>query len=141
MDSINDEGRVDDGKMAASKIDEGTDVNFGELTRKMSRHLELDEHVEVKYSHQVLDFERLSNGKWRVKIKDLKTGNVFEKLLTMYSLVQAVLQFHYYKTGIPESKHLGGFPITGQFLTCTNPQVIEAHDAKVYGKEPPGTHQ
>lgn len=62
-------GRVDDGKMAASKIDEGTDVNFGELTRKMSRHLELDEHVEVKYSHQVLDFERLSNGKWRVKIK------------------------------------------------------------------------
>ena len=57
----------------------------------------------------------------------------------MYSLVQAVLQFHYYKTGIPESKHLGGFPITGQFLTCTNPQVIEAHDAKVYGKEPPGT--
>ena len=37
------------------------------------------------------------------------------------------------------SKHLGGFPITGQFLACTNPQVIEAHDAKVYGKEPPGT--
>ena len=26
------QGRVDDGKMAASKIDEGTDVNFGELT-------------------------------------------------------------------------------------------------------------
>ena len=74
------QGRVDDGKMAASKIDEGTDVNFGELTRKMSRHLELDEHVEVKYSHQVLDFERLSNGKWQVKIKDLKTGNVFEEV-------------------------------------------------------------
>ena len=25
------------------------------------------------------------------------------------------------------------------FLACTNPQVIEQHDAKVYGKEPPGT--
>ena len=43
------------------------------------------------------------------------------------------------KTGIPESKHLGGFPITGQFLICTNPDIIAQHDAKVYGKEPPGT--
>ncbi|URY17974.1 malate:quinone oxidoreductase [Staphylococcus pseudintermedius] len=43
------------------------------------------------------------------------------------------------KTGIPESKHLGGFPITGQFLMCTNPDVIEEHGVKVYGKEPPGT--
>jgi malate dehydrogenase (quinone) len=42
-----------------------------QVLRKMARHLELDEHVEVKYSHQVLDFERLSNGKWQVKIKDL----------------------------------------------------------------------
>lgn len=24
-------------------------------------------------------------------------------------------------------------------MACTNPQVIEQHDAKVYGKEPPGT--
>ena len=53
--------------------------------------------------------------------------------------VLVVAQFHYYKTGIPESKHLGGFPISGQFIACTNPQVIEQHDAKVYGKEPPGT--
>ncbi|WP_225367572.1 malate:quinone oxidoreductase, partial [Lentilactobacillus parakefiri] len=36
------------------------------------------------------------------------------------------------KTGIPESKNLGGFPITGQFLICTNPDTIAKHDAKVY---------
>ena len=47
--------------------------------------------------------------------------------------------FHYYKTGIEEGKHIGGFPIIGQFIACTNPEVIEQHDAKVYGKEPPGT--
>ena len=33
---------------------------------------------------------------------------------------------------------MGGFPITGQFLICTN-DIIAQHDAKVYGKEPPGT--
>ena len=38
------EGRVDDGKMAASKIDEGTDVNFGELTRKMTK---ISKHIQM----------------------------------------------------------------------------------------------
>ena len=59
----------------------------------------------------------------------------------MYSLVQVVCNSITTKTGIPESKHLGGFPITGQFLACTNPQVIEAHDAKVYGKNHQVHHQ
>ena len=103
------QGRVDDGKMAASKIDEGTDVNFGELTRKMARHLELDEHVEVKYSHQVLDLNvyQMVNGKLKSKI--LKLVAYLKKLLTMYSLVQVVRNSITTKTGIPESKHLGGF--------------------------------
>ena len=33
--------------MAASKIDEGTDVNYGELTRKMAQHLQETDNVEV----------------------------------------------------------------------------------------------
>ena len=33
---------------------------------------------------------------------------------------------------------MGGFPITGQFLICTNPDIIAKH-GKVYGKEPKGT--
>ena len=40
------------------------------------------------------------------------------------------------KTGIPESKHLAGFPISGQFLVCDNPEVVQQHHSKVYGKEP-----
>ena len=38
------------------------------------------------------------------------------------------------KTGIKESKHIGGFPVSGLFLRCTNPEVIKRHHAKVYGK-------
>ena len=134
-------GRQNDGGyMAASKIDEGTDVNYGELTRKMAQHLQETDNVEVKYNHEVVDFTRLSNGKWSVKIKNRNTGDVFEQE-TDYVFIGAgggaipLLQ----KTGIPESKHLGGFPISGQFIACTNPEVIKQHDAKVYGKEPPGT--
>ena len=126
--------------MAASKINEGTDVNFGELTRKMARNLEKNPKVEVQYHHEVLDFNRRNDGKWEVQIRNVNTGET-QTQLADYVFIGAggaaipLLQ----KTGIPESKHLGGFPITGQFLTCTNPNVIEEHDAKVYGKEPPGT--
>ena len=126
--------------MAASKINEGTDVNFGELTRKMARNLEKSPQVEVQYHHEVLDFNQRNDGKWEVQIRNVNTGET-QTQLADYVFIGAggaaipLLQ----KTGIPESKHLGGFPITGQFLTCTNPNVIEEHGAKVYGKEPPGT--
>jgi malate dehydrogenase (quinone) len=37
------------------------------------------------------------------------------------------------KSGIPEAKGYGGFPVSGQWLRCTNESIIERHDAKVYG--------
>jgi malate dehydrogenase (quinone) len=38
------------------------------------------------------------------------------------------------KSGIPEADGYGGFPVSGQWLRCTNEEVIEQHHAKVYGK-------
>src|SRR5699024_1796829 len=38
------------------------------------------------------------------------------------------------KTRIPESKQVGGFPVSGIFMVCNNPEVIQQHHAKVYGK-------
>ncbi|MCX7407243.1 MAG: malate:quinone oxidoreductase, partial [Planctomycetales bacterium] len=37
-------------------------------------------------------------------------------------------------SGIPEATGLGGFPIVGQWLVCNNPEVVEKHQAKVYGQ-------
>ena len=126
--------------MAASKIDEGTDVNFGELTRKMTSNIEAHDNAEVKYNHEVIDFMQREDKKWEVKIRNRNSGKVFTEIAHHVFIGAGggaipLLQ----KTGIPESKNLGGFPITGQFLTCTNPEVIEEHGVKVYGKEPPGT--
>ncbi|PPJ84422.1 malate:quinone oxidoreductase, partial [Staphylococcus aureus] len=38
------------------------------------------------------------------------------------------------KTKIPEAKGVGGFPVSGLFLVCKEPSVVEQHLAKVYGK-------
>ena len=38
------------------------------------------------------------------------------------------------KSGIPESKGYGGFPIGGQWLVCDDPKIVAQHQAKVYGQ-------
>ncbi|WP_205418839.1 malate:quinone oxidoreductase, partial [Klebsiella aerogenes] len=35
--------------------------------------------------------------------------------------------------GIPEADGYGGFPVGGQFLVTTNPEIANQHLAKVYG--------
>ena len=42
------------------------------------------------------------------------------------------------KSDIPEAKGYGGFPISGQWLKCTNEAVIALHQSKVYGKAAEG---
>ena len=38
------------------------------------------------------------------------------------------------KSGIPEADGYGAFPVSGQWLRCTNRDVIARHHAKVYGQ-------
>src|SRR5690606_40656864 len=38
------------------------------------------------------------------------------------------------KSGIDEIKGFGGFPVSGQFLRCTDETIINQHHAKVYGQ-------
>ncbi|HCN60003.1 MULTISPECIES: malate dehydrogenase (quinone) [Mammaliicoccus] len=134
------QGRNSNEPLAASKINEGTDVNFGELTRKLVKNIEKHDHAQVHFRHEVVDFKQLENSKWEVKVRNLATGET-QTHVADYIFIGAggnaipLLQ----KTKIPESKHLGGFPISGAFLVCNNPKIVNEHDAKVYGKEPPGT--
>src|SRR5699024_7147249 len=133
-------GRSRDEPVAASKINSGTDVNFGELTRRLAKNIESHENAAVFYQHEVLNLRQLDNGKWEAEVRDLNTNKI-EYHIADYIFIGAgghaipLLQ----NTGIPESKHLGGFPISGAFLVCDNPEVVHRHNAKVYGKEPHGT--
>jgi len=128
------QNRVKGEAMAATKIDSGTDVNFGALTRKLLENLE-EQGVQVKYNHTVKDFEQMEDGSWEVKLRNYD-HDTLEYHVADFLFIGAgggalpLLQ----KTRIPESKHIGGFPVSGLFLVCNNPDVIEKHHAKVYGK-------
>ncbi len=128
------EGRTSNEPIAATKIDSGTDVNFGALTRMMFEHLG-SKNVEINYRHSVEDIKRTSDGGWEVKVYNMSTGNIDSHIAKFVFIGSGgaslpLLQ----KTGIPESKHIGGFPVSGLFLVCKNPEVAKQHHAKVYGK-------
>jgi malate dehydrogenase (quinone) len=61
--------------IAATKIDSGTDVNFGALTRMLFNHLE-NKNVELNYNHSVNDVKRTNDGLWEVKVRNLDSGTV-----------------------------------------------------------------
>lgn len=129
------EGRNTNEKVAATKMDIGTDVDFGALTRVMIKHLQEQPNVTVYLSHEIRDIEKENDDSWEIKVKNLLTGNN-EKFTTSFVFIGAgggtlrLLE----KSDIPEAEGYGGFPISGQWLRCNNKEVIERHAAKVYGK-------
>ncbi|WP_282033580.1 malate:quinone oxidoreductase [Metabacillus indicus] len=127
------EGRTSSEPIAATKIDSGTDVNFGALTRMLFDHLER-KNVEVHYKHSVEDLKRTRDGSWELKVKN-GFGQVERHRAKFVFIGGGGGSLHLLqKTGIPESKQIGGFPVSGLFLVCKNPEVIAKHHAKVYGK-------
>ena len=126
--------RVAGSSIAATKIDSGTDVNFGSLTRMLFEHLKT-ENVDINYKHSVNSLKRSDDNSWELKVKNIDNG-IVEKHKAKFVFVGGgggslhLLQ----KSGIPEGKHIGGFPVSGIFMVCNNPDVVAQHHAKVYGK-------
>ena len=81
------------------------------------------------------DIKRTNDGLWELKIRNVGSGEI-ENHSAKFVFIGGgggslpLLQ----KSGIPESKHIGGFPVSGLFLVCNNPEVVAQHHAKVYGK-------
>lgn len=129
------EGRKESEKVAGTNMAIGTDVNFGELTRNMFAYLTKMEGVNMYFHNEVRKLKQREDKSWRIKITDLGTGAT-RKAYTKFVFIGAgggslpLLE----KADIPEGKGFGGFPVSGQWLRCTNPDVIAQHESKVYGK-------
>ena len=121
-------------KVAATRMTMGTDVNFGALTRMMFDTLQKMEGVNMHFSHDVKKLKQ-KDGLWEVKVKDETTGDkrVVKAKFVFIGAGGGSLPL-LEKSAIPEGKGFGGFPVSGQWLKCINPDVIASHDAKVYGK-------
>lgn len=130
------EGRDKNQKVAATKMDIGTDVNFGSLTRNLLDYLDKLDGVTIHLNQEVRSIERVDDSsQWTIELKDLLSGEK-QEITTNFIFIGAGGGSLYLleKSGIPEGNGFGGFPVSGQWLKCTNSKVIERHHAKVYGK-------
>lgn len=129
------EGREQGQKVAATRMEIGTDVNFGALSSQLFGYLNKQAGVTMEMNHEVRDLKQDDQGNWEITVKNLGTKKK-RKLKSKFVFIGAgggsLLLLE--KSGIPEGKGFGGFPVSGQWLKCTNPEVIEQHQAKVYGK-------
>ena len=120
---------------AATRIKHGTDVDFGSLTRNLVSTLEQHPNFSLMVNTEVDDFDRQKDGSWVVTVKDRKSGKS-RKLHAKFVFLGAgggalpLLQ----ESGIDEAEGYGGFPVSGQWLVCKDPEIVKQHHAKVYGK-------
>ncbi|KAA8996945.1 malate dehydrogenase (quinone) [Affinibrenneria salicis] len=135
------EGRDPRQSMAATRILGGTDVNYGEITRQLVSGLQQRENFTLRMNHEVRDIARNADNSWRVTVADMQNGERKSVINARFVFIGAggaalpLLQ----KSGIPEAKGYGGFPVGGGFLVSTNPAIVQQHMAKVYGKAAVGS--
>jgi malate dehydrogenase (quinone) len=126
-------------KVAATRMLLGTDVNFGSLTRMMLNSLQQKPGVSMEFNREVRKLKQ-KDGLWDIKVKNEETGDkrhVKAKFVFIGAGGGSLPLLE--KSDIPEGKGFGGFPVSGQWLKCVNPEVIEKHNAKVYGKAAVGS--
>lgn len=132
-------GRDPQEKIAGTRIRYGTDVDFGSLARYMVSYLEQQDNFELLLSRTVEELKQQSDGCWQVELKNNRTGEE-EVINADFIFLGAgggalpLLQ----EAGIPEGSGYGGFPVSGQWLVCRQPEIVNQHLAKVYGKAPIG---
>lgn len=121
--------------IACTRFEEGTDVDYGTLTKHMIRAFIAKGGVYQSLC-SAQSFQKDTDGKWRVSIQkdDLSAAGMMEVRAPFVFIGAggATIQL-LQKTGIPEIHGFGAFPISGQFLCCQNPAIVAKHPNKIYG--------
>lgn len=128
-------GRDDSQPIAATRMDIGTDVNYGAITTQLINHLGKNSNFNLKVSTEVTGISRNDDGTWTVSVKNLADNSVSHtKTRRVFIGAGGAAIKMLQMTGLPESKYYAGFPVGGLFLMTDNPDVVNAHTAKVYGR-------
>jgi len=128
------EGRDPNQQVAATRMDLGTDVNFGSLTRSMFKSLAVSPNIHLNFNYEVRSLWQDRKGIWHVIVKHRTTEKrtAVKARFVFIGAGGGALPL-LLKSGVKEGRGFGGFPVSGQWLRCINPHIIEQHHAKVYG--------
>ena len=120
-----------EGKVAATYTEQGTDVDYGTMTKQMidwlvANGMRLETGTEVK---SVLQFE---DKKWQLWFGGSPGRFVHADKVFVGAGGYALKLLQ--KSKIPEIDGYGTFPISGHFLRTDDPEIVAIHQAKVYSQ-------
>lgn len=131
--------RVTTTPCATTYVEHGSDVDFGAITRHLVDYLKQQSSFTLLTETKVKQLKKvqkpISDKSWHVQLFNKATKKT-KTLKSKFVFIGAgggtlpILQ----KTNLKESLGYGGFPVSGQWLICNNPEIINQHNAKVYGK-------
>lgn len=128
------EGRDESEPVAATWMEQGTDMNFGSVARQLATWLDGQDDCAVQTGQRVIGLERIRDG-WEVVTRDRATGEEGRCEAGFVFIGAGGGSLHLLQeTGIEEARGFGGFPVGGQWLVCDEPEIVERHQAKVYGQ-------
>ena len=118
--------------LAATFIEQGTDVDYGAITQQMIAWLS-KKSVQVETSVEVTNLYQYQDGSWQLSLG----GESYQRIVRAQRVFVGaggwalkLLQ----KAGIPEIAGYGTFPVSGHFLRTDNPEIVAKHQAKVYSQ-------
>jgi len=117
--------------MAATRIEQGTDVDYGAITRQLFDWL-VQSGVEVLTSHEVSKVKRNGDG-WAIRGKHGNQGFAVQAPKVFVGAGGWALKL-LQNSGIKEISGFGTFPVSGHFLKTENPELVAKHQAKVYSQ-------
>jgi malate dehydrogenase (quinone) len=133
------DGRDPEEKVAGTRIKHGSDVDYGSITRDLIYNLERQSGFDLLVSHEVKDFRKRGDNHWSIAVKDRIQGRTkyFNSKFVFLGAGGGSLPL-LQACGIDEGDGYGGFPVSGQWLVCKKAEIVDQHNAKVYGKAPIG---
>jgi malate dehydrogenase (quinone) len=133
------DGRDAHQPIAATRMITGADVDYGALTHLLIAQLRQQSDFSVHYRAEVIGLSREDDGRWRIDTTnaDGVTVSTVAKFVFIGAGGGALPLIQ--KSGIPEADGYGGFPVSGIWLRCDNPDVASLHHVKVYGKAAHGS--
>ena len=132
------EGRSCDQPLAVTRVKRGLDVDFGSLTRALLAPLQSSGALQILYGTVVKGLKRertpaMTSGDWRIQLQGPSGGREVQAPFVFLGAGGGALPL-LQNSGIPEAADFAGFPVSGQWLVCQRPDLVDRHFAKVYGK-------
>jgi malate dehydrogenase (quinone) len=133
------EGRDPSEPVTATRMVTGTDVDYGALTDELLDSLKNKDGFSIYFFSRVQNLRRDGN-LWSVRLRDEKSGeqrDIQAKFVFLGAGGGTLPLLE--KSAIPEGRGYAGFPVSGIWLRCDDPEIASRHNAKVYGKASTGS--